>query len=107
MEVDYSTISTRIVPLSNCAKTGVEEGGTIITVSPDIVVPDDLQGKEYAFPFLFESHRVREARTADAENLEKSTWPAQETYEDWVKGGRLPPVLFMIGNSLGVYGRFS
>ena len=91
MEVDYSTISTRIVPLSNCAKTGVEEGGTIITVSPDIVVPDDLQGKEYAFPFLFESHRVREARTADAENLEKSTWPAQETYEDWVKGGRLPP----------------
>ena len=91
MEVDYSTISTRIVPLSNCAKTGVEEGGTIITVSPDIVVPDDLQGKEYAFPFLFESHRVREASTADAENLEKSTWPAQETYEDWVKGGRLPP----------------
>lgn len=91
MEVDYSTVSTRIVPLSNCAEEGVEECGTIVTLSPDMVVPDDLQGKEYAFPFLFESHRIREESPTYAKDLDKSARPAQEAYDDWVKGGRLPP----------------
>jgi hypothetical protein len=122
MEVDYSSVSTQIVPLSNCvtrgnpmpkpklpptgdlasrvraaraarrrAAQGVEESGTIVTLSPDMVVPDDLQGKEYAFPFIFESHRIRKESPAYAENLEKSTRSAQEAYEEWTKGGRLPP----------------
>lgn len=118
MEVDYSTVSTRIVPLSNCATRGspmpkpnlpptggvralraarrravpsVEESGTIVTLSPDMVVPDDLQGKEYAFPFLFESQRILKENPTYAEELEESTRPAQEAYEEWVKGGQLPP----------------
>lgn len=122
MEVDYSTVSTRIVPLSNCATRGspmpqpklppsadlasrvraaraarrraapsVEESGTVVTLSPDIVVPDNLQGKEYAFPFLFESRRIRKESPGYAEELEKSPRSSHEAYEEWTKGGQLPP----------------
>jgi hypothetical protein len=73
------------------AAPDIEEGSTIVTLSPDMVVPNDLQGKEYAFPFLFESHRIRDESPAYAEDLDKSTRSAQEAYEEWIKGGRLPP----------------
>jgi hypothetical protein len=91
MEVDYRSVSTRIVPLSNCVEAGFEESGTIVTLSPNIVVPDDLQGKEYAFPFLFESHRIRKESPAYAEKLEKSARHVREAYEEWLKAGWLPP----------------
>ena len=122
MKIDYSTVSTQIVPISNCTIRGrpmpkpklpttgdlasrvraeraarsrllaaVDEGGTIVTLSPEMVIPDDMQGKEYGFPFLFESHRIRMESRAYAEAMEKSTRSAEEAFEEWVKDGQQPP----------------
>ena len=91
MRVDYKIISTELVAISNCMRSCVETDTSIITLHPEMVVPDDLQGKEYAFPFLFESHRIRTENPASAEELERNAPSGHEALEKWEKSGRLPP----------------
>lgn len=91
MHVDYRTVSTEMVAISNCVASSFQKDASIITLHPEMVVPDDLQGKEYAFPFLFESHRIRTENPAFAEELERNAPSGHEAIEEWEKSGRLPP----------------
>ena len=92
MKVDFITRSTRIVPLSNCTAGGIGDQDTsIVTLSPDMLVPDHLQGKEFAFPFLFELHRILEEKPEFMEALKKSKHPSEMAYEELTKKDQLPP----------------
>lgn len=91
MHVDYRTVSTEMVAISNCVASPFHKDASIVTLHPEMVVPDDLQGKEHAFPFMFESHRILAENPAFAEELERNAPSGHESVEEWEKSGRLPP----------------
>ena len=43
MHVDYRTVSTEMVAISNCVASSFQKDASIITLHPEMVVPDDLQ----------------------------------------------------------------
>ena len=89
MNVDYENLSTQPVPVRNCVPSDQE--GSIVTLNPEMVIPDELQGKDFAFPFLHEMSRIREEDPTFDADMEKTSRPAKEAMAEWEKGGRLPP----------------
>ena len=89
MNVDYNNLSTQSVPLSNCVTSDRE--GAIITLHPEMVIPDDLQGKDFAFPFLHEMFRIRHEDPTFSADMENTSHPAERAIAEWNKSGRLPP----------------
>lgn len=89
MNVDYQNVATQPVPIANCVLSDQE--GSIVTLHPEMVVPDDLQGKDFAFPYLHEISRIRQEDPTFDEDMVKSSVPAEEAFAAWEKSGRLPP----------------
>ena len=89
MNVDYKNLSTQSVPLSNCVTSDRE--GAIVTLHPEMVIPDDLQGKDFAFPFLHEMFRIRHEDPTFSADMENTSHPAERAIAEWNKSGRLPP----------------
>ena len=89
------------------AAADVEESGTIVTRSPDRVVPDDLQGKEYAFlSYPSYTGSARKAPPMRKTGRSRHGLPRRLT-KNGPKADGCPRVLFMTGSSPGAYGRFS
>lgn len=89
MKVDYENLSTQQVPVSNCVPSDQE--GSIVTLNPEMVIPDELQGKDFAFPFLHEMSRIREEDPTFDADMEKIGRSAKEAIAEWERSGRLPP----------------
>lgn len=89
MNVDYENLSTQPVPVSNCVPSDQE--GEIVTLHPELMVPDDLQGRDFAFPSLHEMFRIRQEDPTFNADIVNTSPSVEETLTGWERGDRTPP----------------
>lgn len=89
MNVDYTHLSTQTVPISNC--TPSDQEGTIVTLNPEMVIPDELQGRDFAFPFLHESFRILQEEPKFDARASNAPHPYEQEIAEGKRAVRLPP----------------
>lgn len=89
MKVDYKNLSTQQLPVLNCVPS--DEEGVIVNLHPELMVPGDLQGKDFVFPSLHEMSRIRQEDPTFYADIVPTSPSVEEINTGLEKGGCMPP----------------
>ena len=105
MHVNYRTVSTEMAAISSVGSP-FHKDASIVTLHPEMVVPDDLQGKEYAFPF-YSSHIASLRKTRPSrKNSKEMRPPDTNPLKNGKRADGYPLAPFMTGSLQSVSGLF-